>query len=147
IIIGSLDVAKRRMASDIGKLESCLDNALEAAQRAAQLTGRLLAFSRQQPLEPRGLDANKLVGGMSEMLPRTVGENLRVETVLAGGLWTTFADPGQLENAIINLSINARDAMPDGGRLTIETANAFLDDDYVADYEDLKPGQYVQICV
>ena len=147
IIIGSLDVAKRRMASDIGKLESCLDNALEAAQRAAQLTGRLLAFSRQQPLEPRPLDANKLVGGMSEMLRRTVGENLRVETVLAGGLWTTFADPGQLESAIINLSVNARDAMPDGGRLTIETANAFLDDDYVGEYEDLKPGQYVQICV
>jgi signal transduction histidine kinase len=147
IIIGSLDIAKRRIATDLGKVESCLDSALEAAQRAAQLTSRLLAFSRQQPLAPRVLDANKLVGGMSEMLRRTVGENLRVETVLAGGLWTTFADPGQLENAILNLCVNARDAMPAGGRLTIETANAYLDDAYARDHEEVKPGQYVQICV
>ncbi len=147
IIIGSLDIAKRRLNSDVGRLEACLDNALEAAQRAAQLTGRLLAFSRQQPLEPRVLDANKLVGGMSEMLRRTVGENLRVETVLAGGLWSTFADPGQLENAILNLCVNARDAMPDGGRLTIETGNASLDEPYAAANSEVSPGQYVQVSV
>jgi len=147
IIIGSLDIAKRRLHSDVARLESCLDNAMEAAQRAAQLTGRLLAFSRQQPLEPRVLDVNRLVGGMSEMLRRTVGEDLRVETVLAGGLWPTFADPSQLENAILNLCVNARDAMPDGGRLTIETGNASLDDDYAAANSEVSPGQYVQVCV
>ena len=147
IIIGSLDIAKRRLHSDVARLESCLDNAMEAAQRAAQLTGRLLAFSRQQPLEPRVLDVNRLVGGMSEMLRRTVGEDLRVETVLAGGLWPTFADPSQLENAILNLCVNARDAMPDGGRLTIETGNASLDDDYAAANSEESAGQYVQVCV
>ncbi|MFI4950261.1 MAG: CHASE3 domain-containing protein, partial [Caulobacterales bacterium] len=147
IVIGSLDVAKRRLASDPARTETCIDNAMDGAQRAAQLTGRLLAFSRQQPLAPRVLDANKLVGGMSEMLRRTVGEHLRVETVLAGGLWNTFADPGQLESAILNLCVNARDAMPDGGRLTLETNNAYLDDAYGADHADVAAGQYVMVSV
>jgi signal transduction histidine kinase/ActR/RegA family two-component response regulator len=147
IVIGSLDVAKRRLASDPARTETCIDNAMDGAQRAAQLTGRLLAFSRQQPLAPRVLDANKLVGGMSEMLRRTVGEHLRVETVLAGGLWNTFADPGQLESAILNLCVNARDAMPDGGRLTLETNNAYLDDAYAADHADVAAGQYVMVSV
>jgi len=147
IVIGSLDVAKRRLTSDVRRAETCIDNALDGAQRAAQLTGRLLAFSRQQPLAPRVLDVNKLVGGMSEMLRRSVGEQLRVETVLAGGLWNTFVDPGQLESAILNLCVNARDAMPDGGKLTLETGNAHLDDAYAADHAEVSAGQYVMVSV
>jgi len=147
IVIGSLDVAKRRLTDDLRRAETCIDNALDGAQRAAQLTGRLLAFSRQQPLAPRVLDANKLVGGMSEMLRRSVGEQLRVETVLAGGLWNTFVDPGQLESAILNLCVNARDAMPDGGKLTLETGNAHLDDAYAAGHAEVAAGQYVMVSV
>jgi len=147
IVIGSLDLAKRRLDSDRARAETCIDNALDGAQRAAQLTGRLLAFSRQQPLAPRVLDINKLVGGMSEMLRRTVGEHLRVETVLAGGLWNTFIDPGQLESAILNLCVNARDAMPDGGKLTLETGNAHLDDAYAAGHAEVAAGQYVMVSV
>ncbi len=125
LVIGSLDLAARRLEAGQTKLVAkCIDNAMEGARRAAQLTARLLAFSRQQPLAPQALDVNKLVGGMSELLRRTIGENLRVETVLAGGLWRAFVDPNQLESAIVNLCVNARDAMPDGGKLTIETANA-----------------------
>ena len=147
IVIGSLDIAKRRLATDPPRVEVCLDNALEGAQRAAELTGRLLAFSRQQPLAPRVLDANRLVGGLSEMLRRTVGEQLKVETVLAGGLWTAIADAGELENAILNLCVNGRDAMPEGGRLTLETSNAHLDDAYAATQPEVTPGQYVMISV
>jgi signal transduction histidine kinase/ActR/RegA family two-component response regulator len=148
IVIGSLDMAKRRLTADVEpRALQSLDHAMEGAQRAAQLTARLLAFSRQQPLEPQPLEANKLVGGMSEMLRRTIGDQLRMETVLAGGLWPCFADPGQLENAIVNLCVNARDAMPEGGRLTIETTNAFLDEAYAAGHEEVVPGQYVMISV
>jgi signal transduction histidine kinase/ActR/RegA family two-component response regulator len=147
IVIGSLDLAKRRLDSDRARAETCIDNALDGAQRAAQLTGRLLAFSRQQPLAPRVLDIIKLVGGMSEMLRRTVGEHLRVETVLAGGLWNTFIDPGQLESAILNLCVNARDAMPEGGKLTLETGNAHLDDAYAAGHAEVAAGQYVMVSV
>ena len=147
IVIGSLDLAKRRLTADPVRAEACIDNAAEGAQRAAQLTARLLAFSRQQPLAPRTLDVNKLVGGMSELLRRTLGEDMRVETVLSGGLWRARADPAQLENAILNLCVNARDAMPGGGRMTIETSNAYLDDDYAVDNIDVEPGQYVLISV
>ena len=115
--------------------------------RAANLTARLLAFSRQQPLAPQVVDANRIVTGMSDLLRRTLGETIAIETVLAGGLWRTFADPSQIENAILNLAVNGRDAMPDGGSLTIETANSHLDDGYAATHADVTPGQYVMIAV
>ena len=147
IVIGNLDLAARRLASDADKARRCIANAREGAERAATLTARLLAFSRQQPLAPDPIDANKLVTSMSELLRRALGEQISIETVLAGGLWRSHADTGQLENAIVNLAVNARDAMPDGGKLTIETANAHLDDAYAATRSEVAPGQYVLICV
>ena len=148
IVIGSLDIARRRLTPDSDpRIIKGIDNAAEGAQRAAQLTARLLAFSRQQPLDPQPIDVNKLVGGMSELLRRTIGEAIRVETVLAGGLWRASIDASQLEAAIINLCVNSRDAMPMGGRLTIETANAHLDDAYAATHSDVTAGQYVMVSV
>jgi CheY-like chemotaxis protein len=111
------------------------------------LTHRLLAFSRRQPLDPRAVRVNPLIGSMEDMLRRTLSENVDLELVLAGGLWTTRCDPNQLESAILNLAINARDAMPEGGKLVIETCNADLDGAYAAKQRDVKPGQYVCICV
>jgi CheY-like chemotaxis protein len=124
-----------------------LDNASDGANRAALLTARLLAFSRQQPLEPRVLDVNKLVAGMSDLLRHTIGEAIQIETVLAGGLWRTNVDPVQLENALLNLAVNARDAMPAGGKLTIETGNAWLDDQYASQNREVLAGQYVLVSV
>ena len=147
VITGSLDILRRHLSGADERSLKLLNNALEGANRAASLTHRLLAFSRQQPLEPKAIDPNKLMAGMSEMLSRTLSENIAIETVLAGGLWRTFADPNQLESAILNLAVNARDAMPDGGKLTIETANAHLDDAYARAHSDVKAGQYVLIAV
>ena len=148
IVIGSLDMARRRFDADPDKAKTYIDNAEEGARRAAQLTARLLAFSRQQPLTPEPLDVNKLVGDTSELIRRTIGEQVRLETVLAGGLWRANVDRGQLENAILNLAVNARDAMEDGqGKITLETANTHLDEDYARTHAEVKPGQYVVICV
>lgn len=148
VVIGSLDVARRRLTgSEHPNVLRSINNASEGASRAAMLTARLLAFSRQQPLEPRVVDANKLVSGMSELLRRTLGETIHVETVLAGGLWRTHADPAQVESALVNLAVNSRDAMPNGGHLTIETANTDLDDRYAAAHTEVVPGQYVMISV
>ncbi len=148
IVIGSLDLARRRLdKQDVARAGVGIDNALEGAQRASQLTARLMAFARQQPLEPVTVDANKLVAGMSELLRRTLGETVQVETVLAGGLWQCFVDPHQLENALVNLCVNGRDAMPDGGKLTIETANAELDDRYAALQDEVAAGHYVLMSV
>ena len=105
---------------------------MRGARRAESLTQRLLAFSRQQPLDPKPLDLGRLVSGMSDFLRRTLGEQITIETVLGGGLWHAHADPNQLEVAILNLAVNARDAMPNGGKLTIETANVHLDEQYAA---------------
>jgi len=146
IIIGNLDLAKRR-AGDRARLDHVLDQAMEGAKRAAALTQRLLAFARRQALMPQPLDANTLVSGMSDMLTRTLGETVRLQTILSGRVWKLFADAGQLENAIVNLAVNARDAMPDGGRLTIETANATLDDSYARSHSEVVPGDYVLIAV
>jgi signal transduction histidine kinase len=147
IIVGSLDMLGRRIADADARARGLIDNAMEGANRAANLTQRLLAFSRRQPLDPKPIDANKLVTAMSELLRRSLGELVSIETVLAGGLWPTFADPNQLENAILNLAVNAKDAMAEGGRLTIETSNAHLDEAYASGHDDVRPGQYVLIAV
>ncbi len=146
VIISGASLLERRLAKgeDVKRL---IDGISDAAYRAAGLTHRLLAFSRQLPLAPSALDANQMVKSISELLRQTLGEATVLETVLAGGLWKTHADASQLENAILNLAINARDAMPDGGRVTIETLNCYLDDDYVSNYPDLLAGQYVMIAV
>jgi CheY-like chemotaxis protein len=124
------------------------DMALHGAQRAATLTTRLLAFARQQPLVPKALDPNKLVAAMAEFLQRTLGETIALETVLAAGLWRAYVDEHQLENALLNLALNARDAMPSGGRLSIETANCYLDATYVSSLpEPVVAGQYVMVAV
>jgi PAS domain S-box-containing protein len=129
---------------------SGVDRYIEVAQsstrRAAALTQRLLAFSRRQTLDPKPTDINRLIGGMEELIRRSVGPQIALEVVGAGGLWLTKVDPSQLENALLNLTINARDAMPDGGRITIETANKWLDQRAAGD-RDLPPGQYVALCV
>lgn len=147
VVIGSLDLLGRRFGDAEPRARRYIDAATDGARRAALLTQRLLAFSRQQPLKPEPLDANKLVAGMSDLLRHSLGADTRLETVLAGGLWRTHADPNQLENVILNLAVNARDAMPEGGRLTIETQNAHLDGRYAAAHLGLPAGQYVLIAV
>jgi signal transduction histidine kinase/PAS domain-containing protein/ActR/RegA family two-component response regulator len=146
VIMGGLSLLQRKLARGETDVERFVDGAMDGAQRAATLTQRLLAFSRQQPLSPEPLIINKLVAGMSELLDRTLGEQVKVETVLAAGLWQVKADPAQLENAILNLAVNARDAMLGGGRLTIETMNAFVDEAYAKEYA-IEAGQYVLIAV
>jgi len=146
IIIGNLDMLARRLAGDEAR-RRFVDQALEGAQRAARLTQSLLAFSRQQPLAPKPLDANRTVSEMSRILRSTLGEQITIETVLAGGLWPALIDQSQLESAVLNLAINARDAMPNGGKLTIETANAFLDEAYARADSTVTPGQYVLLAV
>ena len=146
-ITGSLDLLKIRLAQGrINELERYIVAAQGAAGRAATLTHRLLAFARRQPLQPKVVNANTLVSGMEELIRRSVGPNLRTEMVLAAGLWNCVCDPNQLENAILNLCINARDAMPSGGTLTVETANTWIDD-AAARERDMERGQYVAICV
>jgi len=147
VIISALNLLTRRMERGEANVRELVDAAIDGAQRAATLTHRLLAFARQQPLAPEPLDANKFVGGMSDLLRRTLGETVRMETVLAGGLWRIHADASQLETAILNLAVNARDAMGEGGRLTVETANAHLDDAYAAQHIGVPAGQYVLIAV
>jgi CheY-like chemotaxis protein len=135
------------LPSDAGRAQRIISQAMMGAQRAASLTRRLLAFSRRQPLDPRPIDVNGLVNGMSELLHRVLGETISVETVHGAGLWTVEADSSELESAILNLAVNSRDAMPNGGRLTIETTNAYLDAAYAAEHIEVVPGQYVAIAV
>jgi len=146
-ILGSLERMQARLSQGrVNDLERYIVVAQGAAKRAAALTHRLLAFSRRQTLDPKPTSVNRLVAGMEELVRRTVGPATTVEVVAAGGLWATLIDPGQLENALLNLCINARDAMPDGGRLTIETGNKWLDQ-RAARERDLPPGQYVSLSV
>ncbi|MGB6542171.1 MAG: CHASE3 domain-containing protein [Xanthobacteraceae bacterium] len=147
VIVGSLDLIVRRIKKGDFAIERFLDAASNATERAALLTQRLLAFARQQPLAPQPIDANKMIVNMSNLLHSTLGEQIRIETVAAGGLWTINADAQQLESAILNIAINARDAMPDGGRLTIETANTYLDEAYCRQNPEIEPGQYAMIAV
>jgi signal transduction histidine kinase/DNA-binding response OmpR family regulator/CHASE3 domain sensor protein len=126
---------------------SRLQHAIVAVERGSRLTTQLLAFSRRQALEPRSTNPGRLMQDMTDLLRRTLGEQVEVEAIVAGGLWNTLVDPNQLQNAILNLAINARDAMPEGGKLTIEVANAFLDDDYASRHAEVAPGQYVMIAV
>jgi signal transduction histidine kinase len=147
VIIGSIETLQRRLgagALDVGRF---IDAARRSADRAASLTARLLAFARRQALDPKPLDPNKLVAGVVEMLQRSLGERIEVETVLAAGAWWINADQNQLESAMLNLLLNARDAMPQGGKLTIETGNVHLDDAYARANDELIPGQYAMIAV
>jgi len=146
-IAGSLELLQKRLNEGRSDgVERYIDIAQTATRRASSLTQRLLAFSRRQTLDPKPTDVNRLVAGMEDLIRRTVGPGVEVEVVGAGGLWNTRVDQSQLENALLNLSINARDAMPDGGRITIETANKWLDQ-RAARERELPPGQYVSLCV
>ncbi|WP_312412874.1 response regulator [Shinella sp.] len=146
-VSGSLDLMKTRLTQGrIAEIDRYITGAQGAVKRAAALTQRLLAFSRRQTLDPKPSDINRVVAGMQDLITRSVGPAVAVETVAAGGLWTAFVDVGQLENALLNLCINARDAMPDGGRLTIETGNRWLDE-RTASQRGVPPGQYVSLCV
>jgi PAS domain S-box-containing protein len=153
VIIGGLGQLERGITSIpdqnlTARLRRSCEMAQQASQRSAKLTARLLAFSRRQPLDPKPIDANRLIAGLADMLARTLGEQVRLEVITAPGLWMAQADVNELENAILNLAVNARDAMPEGGRLTIETGNTFLDEDYVAAIaEPVAAGQYVMIAV
>jgi signal transduction histidine kinase/PAS domain-containing protein len=146
VIIGGLNLMQRRLERGETNLTKYIDAAMDGATRAAALTQRLLAFSRQAPLAPEPVDLNRMIGGLTELLTRTLGEQVLLDVVLAAGAWKVKVDPSQLENVIVNLAVNARDAMPDGGKLTIETANAHIDEAYAAN-EGVRPGQYVLVAV
>lgn len=147
-IVGSLDIVRRRIeAGRVDDVARFMDAAHTAAMRAASLTDRLLAFARRQSLDSRPNDANRLVNGMTDLLTRTLGERIELHCELSSDLWPALTDGHQLESALLNLAINARDAMPNGGRLSIHTSNVHLDEIYAAGQEDVQPGDYVEISV
>jgi PAS domain S-box-containing protein len=149
IVIGNLETAQHQSIKPPinATLSRALGNAMRGAQRAAALTGRLLAFSRRQPLDPKPTDINKFLSSATEFLQRSLGEKIQIETVGAAGLWWVEVDANHLESALVNLAINARDAMPNGGKLTLEGANVYVDEDYSRMNPELPAGQYVVICV
>jgi PAS domain S-box-containing protein len=146
VISGNLQLLSKDVAGN-ARAETRVQSALAGVARGSKLASQLLAFARRQPLEPRVVNPGRLIKGMDEMLRRALGGEIEVETVVAGGLWNSLIDPDQLENAVLNLAINARDAMNGEGRLTIEASNAFLDDEYVRQHDELSAGQYVMIAV
>jgi PAS domain S-box-containing protein len=150
IVIGNLETAHRQtqpLAKANPNLDRAIGNAMRGAQRAAALTSRLLAFSRRQPLDPKPLEVNKFLAAAAEFMQRSLGETVDVEAVGSAGLWQIEADPNHLESALVNLAINSRDAMPEGGKITIEATNVYADEDYCQVNPELTPGQYVLICV
>ncbi len=151
IVIGNLEMLQRMLAKGLStdwlKFHRCIENAMRGARRGASLTQQLLAFSRRQPLNPQPVDVNKLVQSASDLLGRSLGEAVSFEVVGGAGLWTVEVDPSQMEAAIVNLAVNARDAMPTGGKLTIETSNSFLDEAYCRKHAEVPSGQYVLTCV
>jgi signal transduction histidine kinase/CheY-like chemotaxis protein len=147
-IIGSLELLRRRLARGrLDDLDSLIDLGVTSANRAAGLTHRLLAFSRRQSLDSKPVEINQLVTSMGELLQRSLNESIVLDMQLSGQLWTAEADPNQLESALLNLALNARDAMPDGGRLVVETRNRHLDNVFTAAYGTLTPGDYVELSV
>ena len=147
VIHGAIDMIDRRLRAGDQNVARFIDAARRGVDRAASLTQGLLAFARRQPLEPKPLDPNRLVANMTELLRRTLGETIAIQSVLAGRLWWVSVDHNQLESAILNVAINARDAMAETGKLTIETANSYLDERYSAEHEDVAPGEYVLISI
>ncbi len=146
VVSGNLQLLNKEVA-DNARAKARIDNALAGVNRGAKLAAQLLAFGRRQALEPKVINVGRFVAGMGDMLRRTIGEAIEIETVQAGGLWNTFVDPTQIENAILNLAINARDAMDGRGKLTIEVGNAFIDEDYARKHVEVEPGQYVMLAV
>jgi PAS domain S-box-containing protein len=147
VIGGNIETLQRRIGQEDPHVQRLISSALRGAERASTLTHRLLAYSRRQPLDPKPLDLNRLIIGMSDLLTRTLGERIKVESVLSGGLWNVWLDPNQVENAVLNLAVNARDAMPDGGKLTVETANTHLDEAYAHVHAEVTAGHYVMVAV
>ncbi|SDA27902.1 PAS domain S-box-containing protein [Methylobacterium sp. UNC378MF] len=146
VISGNLQLLSKDVAGN-PRAETRVQNAMAGVARGAKLASQLLAFARRQPLEPKVVNIGRLVQGMDDMLRRALGGEVEIETVVAGGLWNTLVDPDQIENAVLNLAINARDAMDGHGRLTVEASNAFLDDAYARGHDDVAPGQYVLLAV
>lgn len=147
VVTGNLDILVRKLPEDQARMRRAADNALDGARRAAILTRRLLAFARRQPLSPKRLNPNRMVLNMSDLLHRTLGETIEVQANLARDVWSVEVDANELENAILNLALNARDALPSGGSLTIETANAHLSPEEVRTHGDVSPGDYVMLTV
>ena len=146
VIGGNLQLIARR-AVDQPDIMKRVENAMNGVERGAKLASSLLSFARRQPLEPKAVKIGRLLGNMEDMMRRALGEEIDIEMVISGGLWTTEVDPAQLENAVLNLAINARDAMDGAGRLTLEVANAALDATYCAAHPEVTPGQYVMLAV
>jgi PAS domain S-box-containing protein len=147
VILGNLETLQRGAQLDGPRRQRAVEQATHAARRAAALTGKLLAFARRQPLEPKATDVNRMIAGMIDLVRRTLPESIGIETVLGAGLWRVEIDPHQLENALLNLAVNARDAMPDGGSLMIETSNTQIDAAYAGRHTDVRRGEYVMICI